>query len=106
MLRRATAFLLCALTALPPQTALAATAVFRSPTPAAQSTTPMVMSSNVPQGRIDDPYLAQFRATGGVPPYTYELVAGAVALHVKGSHLDAEVLLELLLRTEHQPSHP
>ncbi|MDE4914879.1 putative Ig domain-containing protein [Methylobacterium sp. 092160098-2] len=78
MLRRATAFLLCALTALPPQTALAATAVFRSPTPAAQSTTPMVMSSNVPQGRIDDPYLAQFRATGGVPPYTYELVAGSV----------------------------
>lgn len=78
MLRRATAFLLCAMTALPPQTALAATAVFRSPTPAAQSTTPMVMSSNVPQGRIDDPYLAQFRATGGVPPYTYELVAGTV----------------------------
>jgi len=78
MLRRATAFLLCALTALPPQTAAAATAVFRSPTPAAQSTTPMVMSSNVPQGRIDDAYLAQFRATGGVPPYTYDLIAGTV----------------------------
>ena len=78
MLRRATAFLLCALTAVPPQSASAATAVFRSPTAAAQSTTPMVMSSNVPQGRVDDPYLAQFRATGGVPPYGYELIAGAV----------------------------
>lgn len=43
MLRRATAFLLCVLTAVPPQTAFAATAVFRSPTAAAQSTTPMIM---------------------------------------------------------------
>lgn len=78
MLRRATALLLCAVTALPPQTAFAATAVFRSPTAAAQSTTPMVMSSNVPQGRVDDPYLAQFRATGGVPPYGYEMIGGTV----------------------------
>ena len=78
MLRRATAFLLCVLTAVPPQTAFAATAVFRSPTAAAQSTTPMIMSSNVPQGRVDDPYLAQFRATGGVPPYGYEMIGGTV----------------------------
>lgn len=80
MLRRATAFLLCALTAVQPQTVFAATAVFRSPTPAAQSTTPMIMSSNVPQGRVDDPYLAQFRATGGVPPYGYELIGGTVPI--------------------------
>lgn len=78
MLRRATAFLLCALIAMPPQSAAAATAVFRVPTQSAQSTTPVAMSANVPSGRVDDPYVASFRGTGGTAPYTYELISGTV----------------------------
>jgi hypothetical protein len=78
MLRRATAFFLCALMAMPPQSAAAATAVFRVPTQSAQSTTPVAMSANVPSGRVDDPYVASFRGTGGTAPYTYELISGTV----------------------------
>ncbi|WP_238229751.1 Ig domain-containing protein [Methylobacterium hispanicum] len=53
------------------------------PTQAAQSTTPVAMSANVPLGRVDDPYLASFRGTGGVSPYTYELISGGAPTGTK-----------------------
>lgn len=41
---------------------------------------PMILTSTVPQGRVDQAYAAQLEAEGGEMPYTFSIAAGALPM--------------------------
>lgn len=44
------------------------------------SRAPMVTTSTVPKGRVGEDYEARIQATGGTPPYAFELASGALPM--------------------------